>query len=277
VTQAIAVPNELHDVQAQSDERGLRIDRVGVNGLSYPISVFDRERGIQHTVGQITLAVDLPHNERGTHMSRFIEVFEAYRGEMTIHTLPALLDAMRERLDAEAAEIEVAFPYFLERRAPVSGKAAMMEYRCAFKGSRGRGSDRFTMSVTVPVSTLCPCSKEISDYGAHNQRGYVTADVQGHSFDDDGLIWIEEVVAWVEASASAPVYPLLKRPDERHVTMQAYDNPRFVEDMVREVALRLVDDVRVAWFRVTATNLESIHNHNAFAQLEWLRPEASPA
>ena len=271
MTHATAVPLSLHDAQAEADTRGLHIDRVGVRGLAYPITVLDRGKGRQQTVGQISLSVSLPHDERGTHMSRFIEILERYRGEMTIHTLPALLDEMRERLDAEAAEIDITFPYFLERAAPVTQSTAMMEYRCAFKGVRGPAVDVFTLAVIVPVSTLCPCSKEISDYGAHNQRGYVTVEVRSNSFEDEDLIWIEEVIGWVEESASAPVYPLLKRPDERHVTMQAYDNPRFVEDLVREVSTRLIDDPRVAWFRVQAENLESIHNHNAFAELKWTR------
>ena len=275
MTNAVATSDSLHDVQSERDTRGLHIDRVGVNRLSYPIAVLDRTGGLQQTVGQVSLAVSLPHDTRGTHMSRFIEIFEKYRGEMTIHTLPTLLDEMRERLDADTAEIEIAFPYFLERSAPVTGKSAMMEYECAFKGVRGPRSDVFTMSVTVPVATLCPCSKEISDYGAHNQRSYVTAHVRTDSFEDEKLIWIEEIITWVEESASAPVYPLLKRPDERHVTMQAYDNPRFVEDMVREVGVRLVQDERVAWFKVSADNLESIHNHNAFAEIEWPRGRAN--
>lgn len=266
---------ELHDVQAETDHRGLHLDRVGVRGLSYPISVLDRSAGAQHTVAELSLAVSLPHHVRGTHMSRFIEVFERHQGQITIHTVPALLDELRVVLDAEGAEIDISFPYFLERRAPVSGKTAMMDYRCAFRGARGPSLDRFTMAVTVPVATLCPCSKEISDYGAHNQRGYVQVEVRSNSFEDDDLIWIEEVIEWVEASASAPLYPLLKRVDERHVTMQAYDNPRFVEDVVREVGTRLAADSRVAWFRVTAENLESIHNHSAFAELEWDREAES--
>lgn len=262
---------ELHDVQAESDHRGLHIDRVGVRGLSYPISVLDRSAGAQHTVGEVSLAVSLPHHVRGTHMSRFIEVFERHRGEITIHTIPALLDELSVALDADGAEIDISFPYFVERRAPVSGKTAMMDYRCAFRGIRSRSVNRFTMAVTVPVATLCPCSKEISDYGAHNQRGYVQVEVRSTSSRDDDLIWIEEVIDWVEASASAPLYPLLKRPDERHVTMQAYDNPRFVEDVVREVGVRLMADSRVAWFHISAENMESIHNHSAFAEIEWDR------
>jgi GTP cyclohydrolase I len=265
----------LHDVQAEQDSRGLHIDQVGVSGLSYPISVLDRDSGLQHTVGKIALSVGLPHHTRGTHMSRFIEILEHHRGEMTIRTLPELLDEVRVRLDADSAEIDVRFPYFLSRSAPVTGKAALMEYECRFHGVRDRDGDLFTLGVTVPVTTLCPCSKEISDYGAHNQRGYVRVEVRADSFEDDNLIWIEEVIDWVEASASAPVYPLLKRPDERHVTMQAYDNPRFVEDVVREVGVRLVDDSRVAWFRVCAENLESIHNHSAFAKIEWSRKKGA--
>lgn len=275
VTRSVLLSDSLHDVQAQPDARGLHIDRVGVTGLSYPIAVLDRAGGLQQTVGKVTLAVSLPHDERGTHMSRFIEVFEKYRDEVTIHTLPALLDEMRDRLEAETGEIEISFPYFLERAAPVTRKTAMMEYACAFKGVRSPNSDLFTLSVTVPVGTLCPCSKEISDYGAHNQRGYVTVQVRTDSFEDEKLIWIEELIAWIEESASSPVYPLLKRPDERFVTMQAYDNPRFVEDMVREVGVRLVSDDRVSWFHVAAENIESIHNHNAFAEIEWTRESAT--
>ena len=262
---------ELADVQAQFDVRGLPIDRVGVRGLAYPITVLDREKGIQSTVGNISLAVSLPHDLRGTHMSRFIEIFERHRGELTIRTLPRLLDEMRGTLSAESAEIEIRFPYFLEREAPVTRKRALLEYRCAFRGVRNADSGSFTLEVTVPVSTVCPCSKEISDYGAHNQRGYVSAEVRSQSFQDNDLIWIEELVDWIEASASAPIYPLLKREDERHVTMQAYDNPRFVEDVAREVAGFLKEDQRVAWFHVKVENLESIHNHSAFAEIEWHR------
>jgi GTP cyclohydrolase IB len=271
MTEPVVTPTPLHDVQAEEDARGLHIDQVGVSGLAYPISVLDRDAGIQHTVGRLSLSVGLPHHTRGTHMSRFIEILENHRGEMTIHTLPELLDEMRVRLDAESAQVDVRFPYFLARTAPVSGKTALMEYECQFHGTRSEDGDVFTLGVTVPVSTLCPCSKEISDYGAHNQRGYVRVQVRSDSFENDDLIWIEEVIDWVEKSASAPVYPLLKRPDERHVTMQAYDNPRFVEDVVREVGVRLVEDARVSWFRVNCENLESIHNHSAFAEIEWSR------
>ena len=275
MTNATATSVPLHDVQAETDARGLKIDRVGVNGLSYPISVLEQEGGLQQTIGEISLAVSLSDDERGTHMSRFIEIFELYRGEITIRTVPALLDELRIRLEAESAEMNITFPYFLERRAPVTHKSAMMEYSCGFKGVRGVDGDVFTLCVMVPISTLCPCSKEISDYGAHNQRGYVTVQVRSNSFNDEDLIWIEEVIGWVEDSASAPVYPLLKRPDERHVTMQAYDNLRFVEDIVREVGGRLQGDGRVGWFHVRAENIESIHNHSAFAEIEWAREEVS--
>ena len=270
---SVALP-ALKDVQSDGDDRGLHIDRVGIRGISYPIRVLDRAHGLQNTVGEISLAVSLAHDVRGTHMSRFVEALERHRMEMTIHTLPSLLDDLKAMLNADAAEISVSFPYFLTKCAPVSGKTAMMDYRCAFTGVRGSKGDRFTMTVVVPVATLCPCSKEISDYGAHNQRGYVSVEVLSSSFRDEDLIWIEEVVDWVEASASTPLYPLLKRVDERYVTMQAYDNPRFVEDVVREVGLRLMGDLRVAWFHVKAENMESIHNHSAFAEIEWAREVA---
>ena len=199
-------------------------------------------------------------------MSRFIEVLERHRGECTVRTIPAILEDMASRLDAESARIEVRFPYFLERRAPVSSTPALMDYECSFEGEVNGGAADFVLGVGVPVTSLCPCSKEISDYGAHIQRGYIQ--IQVRSSD---IVWIEELIEVAEASASAPVYARLKRADERHLTMQAYDNPVFVEDIVRNVAVRLRADPRVTWFRVRAENQESIHNHNAFAQVTWER------
>ena len=190
-----------------------------------------------------------------------------------MRTLPEILRELRNRLDAESAHMEVSFPYFLERSAPVTKAKALMDYECTFAGKANGGKDDFVLGVRVPVSSLCPCSKSISDYGAHNQRGYVTIEVRSVC-DRDGrpeLIWIEELIDIAEASASAPVYPLLKRDDERHVTMQSYDNPVFVEDIVRNVAIKLQSDHRVAWFKVHVVNQESIHNHSAFAKIEWLR------
>ncbi len=268
-------PNLLEDVQNRTDARRIALDQVGVSDLRYPISVLDRERGKQHTVARLSLAVNLPHHFKGTHMSRFVEALDEHRGEITMRTLPAILRDLKERLKAESARVEISFPYFLERPAPVSGARALMDYECSFVGEANGGLEDFVLGVKVPVTTLCPCSKAISDYGAHNQRGYVTMEVRSRRRSEDGqpeLIWIEELVEVAERSASAPVYPLLKRPDERHVTMQAHDNPVFVEDVVRNVAARLQDDARVSWFRVHAENQESIHNHNAFARIEWTRP-----
>lgn len=266
----------LIDVQNRRDERSIPIDQVGVSELRYPIVVLDRERGRQQTVAQLSMSVGLPHHFKGTHMSRFIEVLNEHRGEVTMRTLPTILCDLKERLAAETARIEARFPYFLERTAPVTGARALMDYECSFVGETNGASDDFVLGVRVPVASLCPCSKEISDYGAHNQRGQVTIEVRG-TRDVAGipaLIWIEELVAIAEASASAPVYPLLKRPDERHVTMQAYDNPAFVEDIVRNVAARLMADERVAWFHSHVVNHESIHNHSAFARITWERPGA---
>ena len=263
----------LEDVQNRGDERRVPIDQVGVSGLRYPISVLDRQQKKQQTIAQLSLAVDLPHHFKGTHMSRFIEVLNEHRGEITMRTLPAILQELKERLDAESARVEVTFPYFLERIAPASGARALMDYECSFVGAANGTLEDFVLGVKVPVMTLCPCSKAISDYGAHNQRGYVSMEVRSFRAEDGKpeLIWIEELVELAEQSASAPVYPLLKRPDERHVTMQAHDNPVFVEDVVRNVAVRLQDDPRVSWFHVHAENQESIHNHNAFARIEWTR------
>lgn len=268
----------MEDVQNRRDIRNIALDQVGVSDLRYPIVVLDREHQVQHTVATISMSVGLPEEFKGTHMSRFIEVLNDHRGEMTMRTLPVLLLDLRRRLQAKTARVEVTFPYFIERLAPVSGAKALMDYECSFIGHSVNGTDDFVLGVKVPVTSLCPCSKEISDYGAHNQRGHITIQTRGvrQSEGSTAFVWIEDVVAIAEGAASAPVYPLLKRPDERHVTMQAYDNPVFVEDMVREVALGLQRDTRVAWFHVRAVNQESIHNHSAFAQFEWNR-EMAPA
>ncbi len=269
-------PVVMEDVQSRRDERSWPIDQVGVSELRYPIVVLDRERERQQTVARLSLSVSLPHHFKGTHMSRFLEVLDEHRGEVTMRTLPAILRRLKERLDAESARIEVTFPYFLERVAPVSGARALMDYECSFVGEVDGGREDFVLGARVPVASLCPCSKAISDYGAHNQRGYVTLEVRSarDARGEPQLVWIEELVEVAERSASAPVYPLLKRADERHVTMQAYDNPAFVEDIVRTVATRLQADLRVAWFRAHVVNHESIHNHSAFARIEWTRHKA---
>lgn len=278
MSQPAQISNEdqsLVDMQNNHDDRRIPIDQVGVSDLKYPIVVFDRAQGKQETVARLTMSVSLPHHFKGTHMSRFIEVLNEHRGEMTIRTLPIMLEVLKGRLEAESARIEVAFPYFLEREAPVSHAKGLMDYECSFVcETNGNGTD-FVLGVKVPVTTLCPCSKAISDYGAHNQRGYVTIEVRAISNDAGAphIIWIEELIDIAEKSGSAPVYALLKRADERHVTMQAFDNPVFVEDVVRNVAMLLQNDSRVAWFSVRSVNQESIHNHSAFAHVEWARPK----
>jgi len=261
-----AATKPLADIQKTKDCRGVAIDKVGVCDLAFPITVLDRENQRQQTAANISMSVSLPHHFKGTHMSRFLEVLCRHQGEVTMRTLSAILHELKDKLESQAAHIEVDFPYFLTRKAPVSGSAAPMDYRCTFIGESNGKSDDFLLRVKVPVTTLCPCSKEISDYGAHNQRGTITLTVRPQR--KAGLwelIWIEDLIAIAEQSASAPVYPLLKRPDERHVTMQAFDNPVFVEDVVRNAARLLKKEKRIAWFEIRAVNQESIHNHSAFA------------
>lgn len=263
----------MHDIQSQADHRNIAIDKVGVCDLRYPIVVLDRQNQSQSTIARLSMSVNLPHEFKGTHMSRFIEVLNSHRGEMTMRTLPRILAELKEKLSAESAHIEAEFPYFMERTAPVSEAVGLMDYQCRFVGEANGGASDFILSVTVPVTSLCPCSKAISDYGAHNQRGEITIEVRSSGSDSGApaLVWIEELIAVAEASASSPVYALLKREDERHVTMQAYDNPVFVEDIVRNVAAKLREDERLTWFHVHAVNHESIHNHGAFAEIEWKR------
>lgn len=256
----------LPDIQATPDPRGIDIDQVGVSDLRYPIQVTDQHGNPFPTVATLSMSVHLPHRFKGTHMSRFLEVLALHEGEVTSRTLPAILHDLKERLHAEEAHIEVAFTYFVTKKAPVSGAPSKVGCDCVFMGTSNGTRDDLVLRVTVPVTTLCPCSKEISDYGAHNQRGYITLEVRPRRKGGGcELILIEDLIEIAEKSGSAPVYALLKRPDERHVTMQAYDNPVFVEDVVRNAAALLRADRRVASFTVKAVNHESIHDHNAFA------------
>ena len=263
----------MEDVQSRRDDRQIPIDQVGVADLRCPIVVFDRAQERQQTVATFSMSVSLPHHFKGTHMSRFVELLNEHRGEMTMRTLRQVLQELKSRLVAEKARIEVAFPYFVERHAPVTKASAVMDYECRFIGESNGSRDDFILEVTVPVTSLCPCSKSISKYGGHNQRGYITIAVRSVPAVDGRpeLIWIEELIEVAEKAASAPVYPILKRPDEKFVTEQAYDNPMFVEDMTRNVAASLRADGRVAWFHVRVENHESIHNHSVFAELEWQR------
>lgn len=252
----------IKDIQSQPDFRKIDIDKVGVKDISYPIVVLDKKNKFQHTIASVNMYVDLPHHFKGTHMSRFIEILNEHKGEITVKNFPDILAKMKKRFNAQTAHMEVGFPYFIEKAAPVSKAKGLMEYRCRFTGSLGDKKD-FVLEITVPVTTLCPCSKEISKKGAHNQRGIVKVNLRFK-----GFIWIEDIIKIVEASASSPVYSLLKRPDERYVTEHAYDNPRFVEDVVREVASKLETLKGIIWFSIEAENMESIHNHSAYAYLE---------
>lgn len=263
----------MKDVQSSPDTRGIAIDRVGVSQLKLPIVVWDKTHERQSTVAEMSLSVDLPHHFKGTHMSRFVEVINDHRGEFTMATFPTILRHLQERLEARKTHVEACFPYFLNKAAPVSGAEGMIDYACTFFGEADGERIDFQLQVEVPVTSLCPCSKEISAYGAHNQRSRVTVRVDPGRKDDGSweMVWIEDVIAVVEASASAPLYSLLKRPDEKYVTELAYDNPVFVEDLARNVAGRLVDDPRLRAFMVKCVNEESIHNHNAFAEIFWER------
>ncbi len=253
----------MEDKQSEKDVRGVRIERVGVKGLRHPIVVRDLAQKIQNTVATLAMSVDLPHHFKGTHMSRFVEVLNEHGGVMHVENIPDVLREMRKRLNARCAHIQIDFPYFIRKKAPVTGASGMMDYGATFLASTQNGSMDFILGVSVPITTLCPCSKAISARGAHNQRGLVSLQVRSRR-----TIWIEELIEVVEKAASCELYSLLKRSDEKHVTERAYDRPVFVEDLVRNVAVRIRSDPRVRWFRVEAENFESIHNHNAFAVVE---------
>ncbi len=255
----------MKDVQNMRDPRNIKIDKVGVKNVKYPIVVLDKTNGIQHTVAEISMYVSLPHDYKGTHMSRFVEILHAHKNVLGMKEFPGILREMKERLNAGSAHMEVRFPYFIRKDAPVSGTPGYLEYTCAIIGHMDSRDvmKNFTVSVSVPVTTLCPCSKEISDYGAHNQRGMVTATVQFKRF-----FWIEDLISLIESCASCEIYSVLKRQDEKFVTEKAFENPKFVEDVAREVAEKLRRQSNITHFIVEAENFESIHNHSAYAYLE---------
>jgi len=251
----------MKDVQKQRPDNPLYIQKVGVKGITYPIVVSDKIKGSQHTVATINLYVDLPREFKGTHMSRFIEVLNGHRKEIHIKNFEHILIEIQETLEAQSAHMEIEFPYFMEKKAPVTGSAGLMGYRCSLMGMIGEKRE-FKVGVKVPLQTLCPCSKEISDYGAHNQRGLVSVIVQYESF-----FWIEDLIELIEGCGSSPVYPVIKRPDEKFITEFAYNNPRFVEDVVRQIASLLNKRGEFSWYSVEAENYESIHNHSAYAYI----------
>ncbi len=255
------------DIQSLQDSRNITIDKVGVKNVQYPIIVEDRANEFQNTVANLDMFVELPHDHRGTHMSRFLEVLNHFHKETFISKLPEFLQEMKDALNADASYVKFTFPYFISKTAPVSQTKSLMSYQCIFEASLHQ-EFCLNIGVTVPVTTLCPCSKEISDFGAHSQRSNVLVKIIYNKF-----IWLEEIIEIIESAASSEVYPLLKRVDEKYVTEKAYQNPAFVEDIVREITLKLQKDERIDWFYVESENMESIHNHNAFASVGRFKKE----
>lgn len=262
---------ELKDTQNEPDHRRIAIDRVGVKNLRFPIQVRDKahraeadERArIQNTVATVELTVDLPHHYKGTHMSRFVEVLNEHGAVLHVDNIKSITEKLLARLHSESAHVRFEFPFFLEKAAPVTGAVGLMDYGVRFDATMSQSGFEFLLTVMVPVTTLCPCSKAISLAGAHNQRGQVTLCVKSRH-----PIWIEELIQMVESCASSELYSLLKRPDEKAVTERAYANPVFVEDLVRAIASHANQDPNILWYRVEAENFESIHNHNAYALVE---------
>jgi GTP cyclohydrolase I len=259
------------DVQSTPDSRKLAIDKVGVKAIRHPMKIQERSGGIQHTIATFNMYVGLPHHFKGTHMSRFVEILEAQERDITVDTFQQMVREMVEKLEAEEGQVEMTFPYFIEKKAPVSGVKSLLDYEVTFVSRiRKKQGQCFSMKVVVPVTSLCPCSKKISERGAHNQRSHVTIAAQTNEF-----VWIEELVDLAEKQASCELYGLLKRPDEKYVTERAYDNPKFVEDLVRDVAAVLNLDERIESYVVESENFESIHNHSAYALIEKNKRERS--
>ena len=269
-TSALRPATSIEDVQGRADSRQVPINRVGIKDIFHPVRVKDRSTGEQHTVANFNMYVALPHNFKGTHMSRFIEVLHRNEREISVESFRDMLIEMTQKLDAKSGHIEMNFPYFVMKQAPVSRVESLMDYKASLIGELHDGKLELWLKVVVAATSLCPCSKSISDYGAHNQRSHITikARVEGH-------MWLEELIDIAEEEASCQVYGILKRADEKFVTERAYDNPVFVEDLVRNVAARAKKHPQITWFRVEAENFESIHNHNAYAVIEQTLPKTA--
>ena len=256
-------PELIEDVQNIADKRHLDIDQVGIKAIKHPIIVKDKSSGSQHTIANFDMYVQLPHNFKGTHMSRFVEILNENDKEISVESFESILRAMLYRLESKSCNLYMNFPYFINKSAPISKVESLLDYEVTFIGEISNGEYKNSTKVVVPVTSLCPCSKSISEYGAHNQRSHVTVTVHANEF-----VWIEEIIEIVEKQASCELYGLLKRPDEKFVTEKAYDNPKFVEDMVRDIASELKNDKRIKSFVVESENFESIHNHSAYALIK---------
>ncbi|HJL65844.1 MAG: GTP cyclohydrolase FolE2 [Arenicellales bacterium] len=250
------------DVQGSPDSRRISIDKVGIKDIRHPVRVRDRSEGEQHTIATFNMYVELPHNFKGTHMSRFVEILNQNNREISVESFQAMVASMTERLEADRGHIEMTFPFFVTKKAPISGVESLLDYEVTLIGELDATGPKTLVKVVVPVTSLCPCSKKISDRGAHNQRSHVTVSVHINTF-----VWIEEIIELVESQSSCELYGLLKRPDEKYVTERAYDRPRFVEDIVRDIAAKLNSDNRIGWYTVESENFESIHNHSAYAMI----------
>lgn len=253
----------MRDIQSEEDNREIPLEKVGVKKVKYPVTVLDKNNKFQSTTATVDLFVNLPHHFKGTHMSRFIEVFHKYHEDISRQHFIDMLEEIREKLNAEKAYGSISFPYFIEKKAPVSNAAGIMQYLCSYEAEVSSENNNFYLTIEVPVASLCPCSKAISEYGAHNQRGIVRVKLLYSSF-----FWIEDIIKLIEDCSSTALYSVLKRRDEKFVTERAYENPRFVEDLVREVYLKL-KNLDFSWFSVEAETEESIHNHNAYAYTEY--------
>jgi len=259
---AAVEPLNIPDVQGSPDSRELAINKVGIKSIRHPVKVSDRSEGEQHTIATFNMYVFLPHNFKGTHMSRFVHILNNHETEITVESFKEMLSEMATLLEADSGYIDMNFPYFVNKTAPVSGVQSLLDYDVTLIGEIEDGKISTRIKVVVPVTSLCPCSKSISEYGAHNQRSHVTVNAR-----TDGFVWIEDIIELVEKQASCELYGLLKRPDEKYVTERAYDNPKFVEDMVRDIATQLNKDDRIRAYVLESENFESIHNHSAYAQI----------
>ncbi len=255
--------SNLRDIQSEPDFRRIPINDVGVKDITYPVVVLDRNRGKQHTIAKVNMYVSLPHHFRGTHMSRFIEILNKHRDGIDTRKVKEILKDMKDQLEAERAHFEIEFPFFMTKSAPVSGAKGLMDYVCRLIGTSDRSY--YEVEVRVPVLSLCPCSKEISSYGAHNQRSFLSIRVRANY---SNIIWIEDIIAIAESSGSSEIYSLLKREDEKFVTETSYNTPVFVEDIVRNATEKMQQLKGVLWFSVESENMESIHNHSAYARIE---------